>query len=152
MKEIREAVNIVRQNCYLSSPEIHNALLTLLDLAEKVLAVKIPEKKKHSDWDCGDAHCIVCEDRGYNRAIDDCRIAITGALLSEEGLENIMWNIDCLCEDCGGQGYIGYAINSKKISCEKCGGDEDALGKGVNFKGIATAIHSAQMEKLGGGR
>lgn len=87
MKQIREAVNIVRQNCYLSSPEIHNALLTLLDLAEKVLAVKMPEKKKHSDWDCGDAHCIVCEDRGYNRAIDDCQIAITGIL---EDLQQIV--------------------------------------------------------------
>lgn len=52
MKEIREAVNIVRQNCYLSSPEIHNALLTLLDLAEKVLAVKMPERSNEPAFYC----------------------------------------------------------------------------------------------------
>ena len=165
MKEIRDAVGWAKAEVELLygyddvlNKNTKEMLNILIDLAEKVLAIggKMPEK----EWCIGisnHAHkkpSIECKECAYwegrNDGIDQCVLAFAGMGLSEEELENIMWNMDCLCEDCGGQGYIGYATNGKKISCEKCGGDEDALGKGVNFKGIATAIHSAQMEKLGG--
>lgn len=125
MKQIREAVNIVRQNCYLSSPEIHNALLTLLDLAEKVLAVegKMPERSNEPAFYCPMEILSHAEYKGRKEAIEQCTLAITVALLSEEEIESI---IEDSCEDNGG---CGVAINP-----EKC----------------ATAIHSAQMEKLWG--
>jgi hypothetical protein len=104
--------------------EISREVQVLIDLAEKVLAAKMPEKKKHSDWDCGDAHCIVCEDRGYNRAIDDCRIAITGALLSEEELTEIIESVAKV-----------YHIEHHRFPCPQ---------------EFASEIHRAQMEKLGG--
>ncbi len=93
MKEIREAVDKAKHY----DVKIYLEIKPLLDLAEKVLAVKMPEKKEKipykmedyddtpedeysSGWDGG----IV---DGYNQAIDDCQIAITGIL---EDLQQIV--------------------------------------------------------------
>lgn len=104
MKQIREAVGWARAEVELLygyddvlNKNTKEMLNILIDLAEKVLAVKMPEKKEKipykmedyddtpedeysSGWDGG----IV---DGYNQAIDDCQIAITGIL---EDLQQIV--------------------------------------------------------------
>jgi protein gp37 len=47
------------------------------------------------------------------------------------------------CADCDGSGYLGICQNKKKQSCERCGGDEDSLGHGIE-PGISWAIIGAQ--------
>ena len=46
------------------------------------------------------------------------------------------------CSDCDGSGYLGVCRNGKKQSCERCGGDEDSLGHGIE-PGISWAIIGA---------
>lgn len=80
MNKVKEALERLELRSDISPNDPH--INTLVDLAESVLSVagKMPEKKKHSDWDCGDAHCIVCEDRGYNNAIEECTLAFAGMI------------------------------------------------------------------------
>ena len=115
MKEIIDAVEILKgymENDSLFTDHEKNALPVLLDLAEKVLAVegKMPEKKDVSqrnvmnlvyhppakDGDTLTTQVVNYDYReGWNDAIDQCTLAITKALLSEEELTEILIkNID----------------------------------------------------------
>jgi hypothetical protein len=129
MKQIRDAVEILKgyvENDSLFTDYEKNVLPVLLDLAEKVLAVEGKMPEKMTIFRSGDEEILFTHNdirRRINETIYQCTLAIAGALLSEEEIESI---IEDSCEDNGG---CGVAINP-----EKC----------------ATAIHSAQMEKLGG--
>lgn len=55
------------------------------------------------------------------------------------------------CNDCDGVGHLGRHSNGKLISCESCGGHEDALGKGFilnDVKQLAQAIRQQIEERL----
>lgn len=129
MKEIREAVEYANGliGHFEDEGDVLSAsmIVRLKNLAESVLAVgaKMPERSNEPAFYCPMEILSHAEYKGRKEAIEQCTLAITGALLSEEEIESI---IEDSCEDNGG---CGVAINP-----EKC----------------ATAIHSAQMEKLEG--
>ena len=59
------------------------------------------------------------------------------------------------CDDCDGRGSIGIATDGRQVSCEACGGHEDALGtgiasqdKGALIAAIAKALAAARDEAL----
>jgi len=58
-----------------------------------------------------------------------------------------------VCLDCDGEGFIGTAKDGRKISCETCGGHEDALGRGyflnMSLSDTITAIKEAIAERIG---
>jgi hypothetical protein len=53
------------------------------------------------------------------------------------------------CEDCNGSGSLGTLSDGRKISCESCGGHEDALGSGViSHCSLCAEVDAAQREGM----
>ena len=104
-----------------------------------------PEKKEESSYDGGDRRSYDLRNIGFNQALD-----LIGSLkineLDENKLLDLCHDFDVLCENCEGAGFVGYMNNHKKISCEKCGGHEDALGKGYIFEDLVQALITADNE------
>jgi len=48
------------------------------------------------------------------------------------------------CDDCDGRGSIGVAVDGRRISCEACGGHEDALGTGIASQDKSALIAAFQ--------
>lgn len=100
-----------------------NEVQVLIDLAEKVLAVEWKMPEKMTIFRSGDEEILFTHNdirRRINETIDQCTLAITGALLSVQDIEKVL-----------------YEWVDKFQSVDTC-------------KAIACAIHSAQMEKLWG--
>ncbi len=87
--------------------------------------------------------------KDYGKAID---YAIKCIYLVER-LEDILvmaHNYIEPCEECGGAGHLGRHTNGKLISCETCGGHEDAIGKGFalnDIRGLAKEIRQQLKEE-----
>ena len=118
MKEIKEALACWRDgNTELDSQK---GLRVLIELAEKVLAVegRVPEKLEPIEVDIGVGMMQSSYEHGFNDAIDQCTIAITGALLSVPEINEV---VACNCNACF-----------------------DENGKDVTDR-VIDAIHKAQM-------
>ena len=49
---------------------------------------------------------------------------------------------ETVCRNCGGDGDLGQASDGRLISCESCGGHEDALGCGYSDPVKAAALQA----------
>ena len=126
MKQIRDAVQTVKEYVSCEGIETSKAVGVLINLAEKVLAVegKMPLKMVGEDCEIGQYGTPSnLTSIGWNQCLDQCTLAITGALLSVPEINEV---VACNCNACF-----------------------DANGKDVTDR-VIDAIHNAQMEKLGG--
>lgn len=123
MEELKKAVETIRKHGFPAGTEYYNAMLIVLDLAERVLAVGAKMPEKMTIFRSGDEEILFTHNdirRRINETIYQCTIAITGALLNKNELRH-------------------------EITKEYYASDERATL-------LAEQIHSAQIEKLGGVR
>ncbi len=129
----------------------------------KLKAVVLPEEKKTTGQWKGDFQYLLdrkilsrdelaylfgqikfiteLENNQYKQLYDSLEIDVSKAVeVDEDKLLDLYNSCEVLCEVCEGCGFIGYAPSGKKISCETCGGHEDALGKGFVFDNLVQAL------------